>query len=135
MWGFPAHAIAFLCVAIVSLNGVSKAVAMALVVTGLLVQLLCNPAFICCDMLIQARSPTAEQLSSAVALSEITAQVSWALGAFGGSSLYALGATLPIDNWLHGKVVWTLLVTTTVTAALLTSKLTHKDGYRSRTAT
>lgn len=130
----PALFLLYLAMSTATLAGtLSSAYIVLGLALSLLMQVVFNSMFLCGDVLIPARSPTADQLSTVNALLEVVGQVAVGTGASVGSSLFADSAASESPVW-RGKMVWIALFGFSCLSALIAQKITHIDGWREKTS-
>lgn len=130
---WPFHVGCYMALACIVTAGVtSQTLIYGLLGTALVLQMLANPSFIAGDLLISARAPSSKQLAMSVTMGEFVAQISWFVGASGGSALFAKGITLSDDNFMKGKIIWVVALVSTTFTAIVTQRLTKKNGWREK---
>lgn len=132
VWLLPSIYLLYLAMSSLALAGYMS---MPIIVMGLFlsltIQVVANSVFVCGDVLIPARSPSAEQLATCNAMSELIGQLAVGTGAAIGSSLFADSVGLRNDN-LRGKPVWIVLFLVSLVTALVGQRFTHIDGWREK---
>lgn len=93
----------------------------------LLLQTLANPLYLSLNVLLNARAPTRSHLSSINAWCELVQQVAIGCGAELGSVGFAWGVE---HDLLDGKLVWYILLLLSSFTAIMSQRLTHRDGWR-----
>ena len=126
----PLFATAFWLLSITAGNGTATPVLTVFLLAIVLVfQMLANPVFLASNVLVNARSPTGEQLSRLNAWAELITQIGIGLGAELGSTIYAWSNAHQIQQ---GRLPWILLIGFSSATAWVTQSLTHRDGWRER---
>jgi hypothetical protein len=130
----PLISLLYLLLSMSILNGTASTASIVFTLgLSLVLQVFSNPAFLCLDVLVPQRSPTATQLSRVNAMNEVSAQVAVGIGAFAGSSLFAVSVSIA-EGWLRGKLIWLALIALTATSATIAQWTTHIPGWREREA-
>lgn len=129
---FPVYAVLYLLLATAAGNGTaSPAIIVLLLGLVLVLQTIANPAYLATNVVINARAPTAGQLSRLNAWCELINQIGIATGAAVGSAIFAWSNEHQI---LPGKLSWIALAVLSLIETIVTQKLTHVDGWREKAA-
>jgi predicted outer membrane lipoprotein len=132
VWLFPLLDIVYLIMAHCATSGyLNRSIIVGGLGLSLIIQTVANAAWVCCDVTTSSRAPTAEQLSTIVSFSEMTAQFALGLGTLIGSSLFAISAALD-NGFLKGKLGWIIMCAFAILQALIAGKLEHIDGWKEK---